>query len=51
LTQHSFEKGVAQDGLHLTEMIYVHSKLMIVDDQIAFISSANVNDRSMLGDR
>jgi len=32
-------------------MVYIHSKLMIVDDQIAFISSANVNDRSMLGDR
>lgn len=32
-------------------MIYVHSKLMIVDDKLVFISSANINDRSMLGKR
>jgi phospholipase D1/2 len=35
----------------LTEQIYVHSKLMIVDDLYALIGSANVNDRSLLGDR
>ncbi len=34
-----------------TEQIYVHSKLMIVDDRIAILGSANINDRSMLGDR
>ena len=34
-----------------TEMIYVHSKLLIVDDTKVLISSANLNDRSMLGDR
>lgn len=43
--------GYTQDGKVITEMIYVHSKLMIVDDKVAFISSANINDRSMLGDR
>ena len=36
---------------HVTEIIYVHSKLMIVDDRITIIGSANINDRSMLGDR
>ena len=34
----------------ITEQIYVHSKLMIVDDAIAIIGSANCNDRSLNGD-
>ncbi|CAB4034965.1 Phospholipase D2 [Paramuricea clavata] len=34
-----------------TEIIYVHSKLMIVDDRVTIIGSANINDRSMLGGR
>jgi hypothetical protein len=29
--------------------IYVHSKLMIVDDEFALVGSANINDRSMTG--
>lgn len=32
-------------------MVYVHSKMMIVDDQKVIIGSANINDRSMLGTR
>ena len=35
----------------VTELIYVHSKLMIVDDRVTIIGSANINDRSMVGDR
>jgi phosphatidylserine/phosphatidylglycerophosphate/cardiolipin synthase-like enzyme len=35
----------------LTEQVYVHSKIMIVDDKLALIGSANINDRSMRGDR
>lgn len=35
----------------VTEEIYVHSKLMVVDDQRAIIGSANLNDRSLLGMR
>jgi phosphatidylserine/phosphatidylglycerophosphate/cardiolipin synthase-like enzyme len=31
--------------------IYVHSKLMIIDDRMALIGSANINDRSLLGSR
>ena len=31
----------------MTEMIYVHSKLLIVDDAVAIIGSANINDRSL----
>ena len=34
-----------------TEQCYVHSKLMIVDDDIMIASSANINDRSMKGPR
>jgi phospholipase D1/2 len=34
-----------------TEIIYVHSKLMIVDDTKVLIGSANINDRSMIGVR
>ena len=34
-----------------TEIIYIHSKLMIVDDKKVIIGSANINDRSMLGNR
>ena len=33
------------------QTIYVHSKLMIVDDQQTIFGSANINDRSMCGDR
>lgn len=38
-------------GKMVTEQIYVHSKVMIVDDIWAIIGSANLNDRSMLGSR
>ncbi len=33
------------------EIIYVHSKLMIVDDKHVICGSANINDRSLLGNR
>jgi len=38
-------------GRPVCEQIYVHTKLMIVDDRIGIIGSANINDRSLLGDR
>jgi phospholipase D1/2 len=31
--------------------VYVHDKMLIADDAVAIIGSANINDRSMLGDR
>lgn len=43
--------GVMPNASLATEQIYVHSKLMIVDDCKAIIGSANINDRSMVGDR
>ena len=39
------------NGVPTTEIIYIHSKLMIVDDKSVIIGSANINDRSMLGTR
>ncbi|CAF0944426.1 unnamed protein product [Didymodactylos carnosus] len=38
-------------GKLVTEIIYVHSKLMIVDDRYCICGSANINDRSLLGHR
>jgi phospholipase D1/2 len=34
-----------------TEIIYIHAKLMIVDDEKVIIGSANINDRSLIGKR
>jgi phospholipase D1/2 len=39
------------DGKIVTEQVYVHTKLMIVDDLYALLGSANINDRSLLGSR
>ena len=39
------------NGRVVTEQIYVHSKLLIVDDRVAILGSANINDRSLLGSR
>ena len=36
---------------YVTEIVYDHSKVMIVDDQITIMGSANINDQSMLGSR
>jgi phospholipase D1/2 len=38
-------------GKLVQEIIYVHSKLMIVDDKYVICGSANINDRSLLGKR
>ena len=35
----------------VTEQLYIHAKCMIVDDRVAIIGSANINERSMLGNR
>ncbi|KAF1332208.1 Phospholipase d, pi-pxph-pld, partial [Globisporangium splendens] len=46
LRTHSIEGGQPH-----TEQVYVHSKVMIVDDKSCIIGSANINERSMTGDR
>lgn len=33
------------------EQVYVHDKVLIVDDRVMVIGSANINDRSMIGER
>eukprot|EP01034_Spumella_vulgaris_P034559 gene34559-42628_t len=35
----------------VSDQVYVHDKLLIVDDRVAVIGSANINDRSMIGHR
>ncbi|GAA5162788.1 phospholipase D-like domain-containing protein [Viridibacterium curvum] len=47
----NYREDFAQEiGRYLiTEQIYIHSKLLIVDDAVAIIGSANINDRSLTG--
>ncbi|KAI4372290.1 hypothetical protein MLD38_010537 [Melastoma candidum] len=40
-----------ENGPIATSQVYVHSKLLIVDDRISVIGSSNINDRSLLGSR
>lgn len=35
----------------MIELVYVYSKLLIVDDDTVIIGSVNINDRSFFGDR
>lgn len=39
------------NGTFHTSQIFIHSKVLIVDDRVSIITSANLNDRSLLGDR
>ncbi|KAI8979120.1 hypothetical protein BDF20DRAFT_905927 [Mycotypha africana] len=39
------------NGQYVTEQVYIHSKIMIVDDKAVIIGSANINERSQLGSR
>lgn len=48
---YSLRKFDFLDGKPITEQLYIHSKLLIVDDLVAILGSANINDRSMLGVR
>ncbi|KAK3995779.1 putative phospholipase D1 [Cladorrhinum sp. PSN332] len=34
-----------------TEQLYIHAKCIVVDDRVALIGSANINERSLLGNR
>lgn len=36
---------------YVTEELYIHAKLLIADDRIVIMGSANLNDRSQCGDR
>ena len=51
ITFHGMRNWTVLMGNLLQEIIYVHSKLMIVDDKFVICGSANINDRSLLGSR
>ncbi|KAL8209998.1 hypothetical protein R6Q57_006730 [Mikania cordata] len=40
---------LTDDGLIASSPVYVHSKVMIIDDNTVLVGSANINDRSLLG--
>lgn len=42
---------IGPNQVHSTEQLYIHAKIIIVDDRVALIGSANINERSMLGSR
>lgn len=42
---------IGPNKMLVTEQLYIHAKVIIVDDRIALIGSANINERSMLGIR
>ncbi|KAF8120583.1 phospholipase D [Boletus edulis] len=43
--------GKMRDGDVTTEIVYIHGKICLVDDRLAIIGSANINERSQRGDR
>ncbi|KAF8501365.1 hypothetical protein JB92DRAFT_2975716 [Gautieria morchelliformis] len=43
--------GKLKGDVLTTEQVYIHGKIMIVDDRLAIIGSANINERSQRGDR
>jgi len=43
--------GKLRGGQLTTEQVYIHGKIMIVDDRLVIIGSANINERSQRGDR
>eukprot|EP01117_Protostelium_nocturnum_P008283 TRINITY_DN2958_c0_g1_i3.p1 TRINITY_DN2958_c0_g1~~TRINITY_DN2958_c0_g1_i3.p1 ORF type:complete len:1225 (-),score=367.75 TRINITY_DN2958_c0_g1_i3:22-3696(-) len=51
ITFHSIRTRAYLQRRLVTEQIYVHCKCIIVDDRVAIIGSANINDRSMNGER
>ena len=51
ITFHGMRNHAVLMSKLVQEIIYVHSKLMIIDDKHVICGSANINDRSLLGDR
>ena len=51
ITFHGMRNWSVLMGKLVQEIVYVHSKLMIVDDKYVICGSANINDRSLLGKR
>ncbi|XP_011261406.2 phospholipase D2 isoform X1 [Camponotus floridanus] len=51
ITFHGLRTHSMLNGTMITELIYVHSKLIIIDDNTVICGSANINDRSMVATR
>jgi len=51
ITFHSLRSWGVLNGKPVTEQVYVHAKIMIVDDRTLIVGSANINDRSLRGTR
>ncbi|XP_055383297.1 phospholipase D2 isoform X2 [Condylostylus longicornis] len=51
ITFHSLRTHAVLNDTPITELIYVHSKLLIADDRVVICGSANINDRSLIGSR
>ena len=51
ITFHGMRNWSILMGKLVQEIVYVHSKLMIVDDRHVICGSANINDRSLVGKR
>ncbi|KAL0265433.1 UNVERIFIED_CONTAM: hypothetical protein PYX00_010823 [Menopon gallinae] len=47
----SLRRGSIERGRVVSELVYVHSKLIVADLARCIVGSANINDRSMCGDR
>ncbi|KOS22044.1 Phospholipase D1 [Escovopsis weberi] len=43
--------GIMSNEALVTEQLYIHAKAIVVDDRVALIGSANINERSMAGSR
>jgi len=51
LTDETWDDGVDQEKMDFfQEELYVHAKLLIVDDETMIVGSSNINDRSQTGD-
>lgn len=42
---------IGEKNALVTEQLYIHAKTIVVDDRVALIGSANINERSLLGNR
>jgi phospholipase D1/2 len=47
----SLRNHTVLDDFPRTDLIYIHAKVLIADDDCAIIGSANINDRSLVGRR
>lgn len=44
-------EGGGRGGRYFSGQLFVHSKMILADDRVAVVASANINDRSLHGER